>query len=262
MTSRLSEIQRLFFASVTGRAMDNGDAVREWLAFEDESISRERLGVYRDAYWFRLIDCLRDDFPNVASLAGARFDALATAYVARFPPRDSSLRHLGDAFAAFVAEHAIDLEFPWIGELARLERARVEAFDAETEPLLSHADLTSIAVEAWPAHTFRVARAARLLAFAHPAHRAWRALEDGAAVPAMDRLETFVLVWRRGFDVVHRAIDRREAAALRRALAGAPFAQVCEPFADDESLEGAAAQAFASVTRWIADGVLARDGGA
>src|SRR5207244_10237320 len=67
--------------------------------------STDRLGVYTEMYWARLLDVLRDDFPRVAAvLGGDRFTALAGAYLERHPSTDPSVRWVGANFADFLAE--------------------------------------------------------------------------------------------------------------------------------------------------------------
>jgi hypothetical protein len=259
MTGELRELQRRFFSMVTeGDATLEGGALSEWLDFDAEARARERASIYRDAYRYRLVDSLRDDYPSVAALLGGDFEPIVAAYVARHPPTQSSLRHLGHRFAGFVAEHASAARFPWIGELAALEWARVEAFDTANEPLLTYADLAAIEALDLPAHVFRVASSARVSTFAHPVHRVWRALEDGTRPPSIGRERTDILVWRRELVVCHRVLDGSEASALRRIGSGAPFAEVCEVFATDAGIDSAAAHAAEAIARWIADGVFVR----
>jgi len=84
--------------------------------------STDRLGVYTEMYWARLLDVLRDDFPRVAAvLGGDRFTALAGAYLERHPSTDPSVRWVGAYFAAFLAERGRVDEQPFLTDLARLE---------------------------------------------------------------------------------------------------------------------------------------------
>jgi len=107
-----------------------------------------------------------------------------------------------------------------------------------------------------PGVRLRLSPALRRLTLAHDVLEAWRALEDGAAgeVPAPAATRTEVAVWRQGFDVYHAALAADEAEALRRAAAGRPLGEVCEPFAG----RAAPAQAaFETLTEWLADGWVA-----
>lgn len=192
----------------------------------------ERADVYRDAYVFRLCDVLRDDFPEVAALVGPRFEPMAVEYAARHPPTHPSLRHYGARFPAFAAEHPLARRWPNLGELAALEWARVEVFDAPEVPLLVLADLDSIEATLWPTRVFTLAPAVRVL----------------------PRL----VVFRRGHVACHRAISWSEVDALRRVQRGAPFAQVCVALAGGGSVADAARGALKTVAQWTVDGLLAR----
>jgi hypothetical protein len=254
MARELRALQRRFFAMITGARCEPLGA---WLAFDDDTRARERAQIYRDAYAVRLLDCLREDFPNVAALVGDAFDALVAEYVARHRPSHPSLRHLGERMPGFASEHALALRWPWLGELAALEWARVEAFDVANVAPLGIAELARVASDgdALASHVFATAPSVRVLRLRHPVHRVWRALEDGARAPTIDAERTEIVVWRRQLAVCHRVVDADEAEALRRVLHGARFADVCEALAGG-SLDDAAARTLDAIMRWIADEML------
>jgi hypothetical protein len=91
----------------------------------------------------------------------------------------------------------------------------------------------------------------RLLHLEHDAPALWRAVEDGSALPAPRRAEVDVVVWRKEFEVFHAVLTGDEARAVERAMAGEPFREVCEPFAEREDAVAAASRAVAS---WFAEG--------
>jgi hypothetical protein len=192
----------------------------------------ERAEVYRDGYAFRLLDVLRDDFPEVAALVGEHFEPLVAEYAGRHPPTHPSLRHFGRRFTSFVAEHPLSRRWPQLGDLAALEWARVEVFDAPEVPLLTLADLDAIDPAGWADHVFALAPSVRVLPKA--------------------------VVFRRDHAPGHRAIGWREVDALRRVQRGAPFAQVCAALAGDTPVDDAARTALTTLAQWTVDGLLAR----
>jgi hypothetical protein len=260
----LHEIQRRFFGAVTGAHGEARDTpLAAWLEFPDEAVARRRVSVYRDAYAYRLVDALREDYPATAAALGGAFDEAARGYVVACPPRTPCLVDFGDAFAAFLSEHAAARERPWVAELAALERARVRVFHADGGPLLAASDLASIPEDAWPAHVFVLAESARVLSFTHAVDDSWHAADERRAVEPPARRSTVVAVFRHPLELVscHRVLDGEEAAALLRVLAGAPFADVCECFAsggDVHGTGGAAERALASLLAWISVGLLGR----
>ncbi|MGA2080001.1 MAG: DNA-binding domain-containing protein [Holophaga sp.] len=116
-----------------GRRLDQEAA--QWVEPNDRLSPFQRLEIYNRQYWFRLLDCLWDDFPGLRSLLGrVRFTALCRAYLADCPPRSFALNRLGDRLVPWLDEQA--RWDPLVVDMARLEWAHIEAFDApEAEPL-------------------------------------------------------------------------------------------------------------------------------
>lgn len=212
-----------------------------------------RLQVYVDAYFSRLRDVLADDFPRLATTLGAtRFDELAREYLRAEPSTNPSLRHLGDALPAFVQAR---VALPsYLADLARLERARTEVFDAPDDASLTVADLHTIPAEAWPALRFTPIRALTVVRLDWPVLDLWHDPQARPTGPAT----TMVRVWRStDFRVFHAALDPRAARALEGLVGGAPFGAFCGTFGDLPAAE-AARQATALLARWLEDGLLAR----
>jgi hypothetical protein len=262
----LRELQERFFAALTrphgaaaAGALDPvlADTVRR----QGKLDAAERVEIYARMYCARLVDALAEDFPRMTVLLGeARFDEIAHAYVAACPSTHPSLRHVGRRFAALLASLAKDGHVPpFLPDLARLEWARVEVFDAaDAEPLGSD-DLRAIPPSAWPGLRLALVPALRVLQVAWPVHRIWADAAAEGGTPASALAEDGVLrVWRDRELTVHQArMDAIEWAALSRMTAGEPFAAVCEAVAA-AAPEHAAREAGALLLRWAEDGILAR----
>ena len=229
---------------------------------------RERLGVYRHAYLARLVEVLADDYPALKrALGDARFDALAAAYVRALPSRSPSLRDLGARLPGFVAAHEAAAELragaPWAADLARLELAVTDAFDAEDARPLARTDLAAIAPERWGDLALGLMPGAQRLDLAWPA-RALRTAHDAEQPLALDALEPRaerVVVWRRGERVLHREVDAGEAALLARLASGARFGELCALAAEARGDEAGAAFAAALLGRWVEDELLSSPAG-
>jgi hypothetical protein len=106
--------------------------------------SLERLEIYARSYWFRVLDCLYDDYPGVRAILGERrFMHLATAFLARFPSASFTLRDLGSRLPAFIqAEPSFSAPRTALAvEMARFEWAQVVAFDGPSDPVLTQDDI-------------------------------------------------------------------------------------------------------------------------
>jgi hypothetical protein len=112
----------------------------------DRLTSFERLEIYNRQYWFRLLSAMTEDFPGVRSVLGEkRFDAMCKAYLMDCPSRSFTLRNLGGKLESWLRAHP-----RWAGskqrlvlEIARLEWADIEAFDAAALPALRTEDLAA-----------------------------------------------------------------------------------------------------------------------
>ncbi len=93
----------------------------------DRLTSLDRIEIYNRQYWFRLIDCLYEDYPGVLAILGQRkFNKLICAYLEKYPSRSFTLRNLGDRLARFIDERP-DLVSPrenWRGKWRRLNGRR------------------------------------------------------------------------------------------------------------------------------------------
>jgi hypothetical protein len=219
----------------------------------------DRLDVYAQMYWARLVDVLREDFPRVAAILGAdRFGAAARAYLARHPSIHPSVRHVGDRFAAFLAGWPEAERWPFLADLARLEWFRLAVFDAADVNPLRVDDLRALAPEAWPGLTFRPVPAVRLLRSRWPLHELWAADAESPREPVRPA-RTELRVWRSGFAVYQARMDARESRALASVAAGKPFAATCAVLVRlVGNAEEAAREAGRLVLRWVEDGILAR----
>jgi Putative DNA-binding domain len=104
----------------------------------------ERLEIYNRVYWFRVLDCLYDDYPGLRAIVGEKkFMELVTAYLAKYPSVSFTLRNLGQRLEKFLRE-----EPQWIApheevalDMTRFEWAQVVAFDDAALPAITTDDI-------------------------------------------------------------------------------------------------------------------------
>ena len=107
------------------------------------SLLGQCLEIYNRQHWFRLIDALSEDFPGLQAILGAkRFRTIAKAYITECP-QSFSLRDLGSRLPLWLGSHR-ELLQPnerLARDMANLEWAHIEAFDAAELPALKPEDL-------------------------------------------------------------------------------------------------------------------------
>lgn len=213
----------------------------------------ERVAIYQTMYFWRLHGVLREDFPKLDAALGDDFETLARDYLAAHPSEHPSVRHVGDRLPGFVATHALVRTRPWLADLARLERARIDAFDAPDATPVVATDLRAIPPDAWADLRLEVIPALELVESAWPLHEVWA---DPVSEP--EPRPTTVRVWRHDFVVFHTAVDALERAAFAAVRDGRTFEEVCEVVAEHVDPETAPAEAGALLARWVEDGLIAR----
>ncbi|MGA6971085.1 MAG: hypothetical protein WBY93_05600 [Candidatus Binatus sp.] len=141
-----------------------------------------------------------------------------------------------------------------LADLAELEWARVEVFDAPDAESATIEDLVAVLADDWPALRFQAIPAMQTLRVQYPVHQLWSG-DDSLAVSLA---ETSLRVWRKNdYEVLHAPMDERESAALHKMISGEPFAAICGTFADLPETQ-AAQETSGLLARWIADGIIRR----
>jgi hypothetical protein len=268
--SPLHAIQALFYRLVTapegvGAALsaDGVDpgSLAQWIVGGPEGASAfsalARLEVYAEAYFHRLLDVLRTDYPKLARAVGdMAFHNLVTDYLVAHPPADPSVRNAGQHLPAYLGRHSLGVADPQLCELAHLERARREVFDAADSAALDLAALQARAPEAFATLHVQLIRAHQVLTLRPAVERRWSDPDARAALA--DEAPCAWLVWRgRNPMVVHHLpLAASDAALLPLLAAGVPFARVCEQLAEHLSDDEAARAIGAWLTRWTEAGLL------
>jgi hypothetical protein len=212
----------------------------------------DRIGIYQGMYFWRLVEVLREDYPKLHEVLGDDFERLVRRYLACHPSENPSVRHLGRHLPTFVADDPLVERRPWLADLARLELARTDAFDAPDATPLRAADLCVVAPEDWPGLRFELIAAIDVIRSAWPVHRVW-----AEPTVAVSESPTILRVWRQDFRVFHAAIDAAEDAAFSVVTAGGRFEAVCEALAIHVGPEAAPGEAGSLLARWIENGLVA-----
>ncbi len=118
---------------------ENRPVAEEFVKPNERLKAHERLQIYNQQYWWRLLGSFGDDFRGLSAVLGERkFERLAMAYLTDCGSISWNLRDLGQGLAVYLDQHP-ELIAPH-GRLARdmaaVEWARVLAFDSEQKPVI------------------------------------------------------------------------------------------------------------------------------
>ena len=142
---------------------------------------------------------------------------------------------------------------PVLSDLAALERALNDAFDAEEAPVTGIADVAGFAPEAWAALAFRPHPSALRLDLSTNAAAVWLALKADEDPPDPTPLEqpSRILVWRKDVTPVFRELGAEEAMMWDEAATGISFGVLCSMLATYDEPDGAAARGAGYLHGWV-----------
>ena len=190
-----------------------------------ENADLVRLRVYRNGFLKACIEALRAGYPSVARLVGEeRFPALVRPYVEAHPPRVASLVQYGEEFPRFVEDTRDTHRLDSLASFAMLDRAWSEVWfagDADVPETTAPPGVFDDA-EALMDLRGRLAPWARMVPLEYRALRAWSRLRQGGPGQRTEvrHAPQHVLIWRRGSDVLHRALEHPEHVFIARIAAG------------------------------------------
>jgi hypothetical protein len=221
----------------------------------------QRLDIYANMYFFRIRDVLRDDHPKLVALIGDdAFHNLATDFLAAHPPEHFSLRNAGRKLPRFLDGHALIEPFPFIADLARLERQRLEVFDAADAELLTMESLRARAPATFAALSLELVPAQARVSARFAVDEAWQALDEGQPLPSLPPCPTELVVWRAEPMIYHRRLNSDEEALWPLLVAGVSFGVLCERLSERHPHEDVAPIAFQLLASWVEEGLLTSDG--
>lgn len=186
----------------------------------------ERVGIYREMYLGRLGEALEVDYPGVLHFLGkSDFYDLVAQYTDEFPSRSYTLNRLGDRLPDFISRRSDLRNCDFLHELARLELALTEVFDAVETPVLTPEQIAAVPADAWETAVLKPVAAFRLLEFQYPVSQYLGAVDEENEFPKIRRKRTWLVGYRKNF-LVHRIDLKRPAYELLKALAaGTPVGQ-------------------------------------
>lgn len=224
---------------------------------DDRMSAAERLDVYANMYFFRLLDVLKDDYPALFAVLGeTSFHNLVTDYLMAHPPTHFSLRYAGEHVASFLTTHPLSADYSYAADLARLEWSMHEAFDAaDAEPIQAER-LAAVDPERWADLRFTMTSSLQLLDLSWRVAPIAVAVKNGDEIPAASSEPVNLRVWRQEWKVWQREIAASEAALLRAFMGGSSFGGACELLATEFPSEDPAAAAVSLLRVWLADGLL------
>ena len=189
------------------RLLPQAAARLESVVLPSKSLSAvERLGIYAYMYYARLLEILIAEYPTTQQILGEKaFERACRRFLERNPSKHRTLNRLSVRFPDFLARHLPPGNRSKLAvDVARIERAMEDVFDAQQAEPLTAAEFAAIGADEWHRVRLRVIPALRLLKLRFPANDYMSATRGGKKPPTPRPRATFAIVYRRGFQVYRR----------------------------------------------------------
>ena len=212
-------------AAFAGALLDPDRATPPEVAGPNGKAAGKRYNVYRNNVTVSLINALAAAFPATGRITGAEFfRAMARFHVRASPPTSPLLFDYGRDFPDFIAGYEYARSMPWLADVARLERAWLDAYHAADAEPLTPESLASIPPEKLAATVLRPHPATRVLRSRFPAVSIFAAnRSDGPAGRVASSRPEDALVTRPALEVAVRHLPPGGATFLELLIAGDPL---------------------------------------
>ncbi|SFH12079.1 Putative DNA-binding domain-containing protein [Ensifer sp. OV372] len=186
----------------------------------------KRFNVYRNNVTVSLIEALAATFPATERITGeAFFRAMARFHVRETPPVSPLLFEYGRDFPGFIARYEYAQSMPWLADVARIERAWLDAYHAADAPALPPSALSLIAPEQLGGVVFDPHPATRLVRSDYPAVTIFAVNRESGPVGRVETADAeSALITRPDLEVIVRRLAPGADLLLSRLLAGIPLA--------------------------------------
>ncbi len=259
MPSLRSIQQRLAAEILDGAAgrMPRPDGFTDRLRLPRGTDADRRLAVYRDGYPARILEALGDAFPAIANICGdASFAALVARYLPDTKVTSSYLNEIGRHFPAHCESDRLAEQLPFLADLAGLEASALRALHSADLPPVEPAAFAAWDMNDWERVELGFQPSTALVRSPWPIYDLWNARETARTeidIDLQDRPQS-VLVFRHGYAVEGRNLDRAEANALQSLMDGAPLGSAIERLAESDP-DADTSRMFG---QWLASGLIAR----
>ncbi len=217
--------QSSYAAAFAPALLDPDRATPAAVAGPNGKAARKRYNVYRNNVTVSIINALAATFPATLRITGPDFfRAMARFHVRATPPTSPLLFEYGRDFPEFIERYDYARSMPWLADVARIERAWLDAYHAADAAPLAPQALASTPPERLADVALTPHPATRIVCSCFPAVTIFAANRSDDPVGRIEATEPEdALVTRPHFEVIVRRLPAGGAIFLKCLLAGEPF---------------------------------------
>lgn len=219
----------------------------------------ERLSIYHGMYLLRMEEALASDYPALKRFLGDDgFLALVQDYVQVYPSRSYTFNRFGDHVPEFLMNARGRAHRAFLADLARVELAVTEVFDAPQEDPLGEEEIAAVAPEDWPRAVLRPVPAFRLLGCRTNVQDYLQAIKQDRRPPRPRARESWLAISRREYAVYRQELPRAAFGLLSDLAVGVAVGPAIQSaLARERRGRPQEEQLFRWFRDWVASGIFA-----
>lgn len=247
----LHNLQQNFMGYLLG---GSASRIVENIVSTPQRSASQRMQFYGNAYRLRLKEALSTDYERLhAYLGDELFENLMDRYIDLYPSSHPSLRYFGAHMVELVSTAEPFIQWPEVTEIARIEQAFNNSFDASNTEIITLQQLQSLAPEAWTTFSLTFHDSVQLLPQQANSFQIWQALSEQHTPPEKTDDHSTWLIWRQDLVSRYRSLQQPELSALQTALCGGSFVDICEVLMTFYNEQETPQQAIGLLQQWIHD---------
>lgn len=243
------------------RGHDHANEPDAWIKSKKNFAPADQLGVYINAYRFRLYNVTAEDYPVLKTALGAAdFECLLENFADSVHSQHFNIARYSALLPEFLSNHKTHT--PFAHELAQLESAIAQLHDAPETTALTPEHLAGLTPDALMEKTLSPRKALQLFAFQYPVNAYYRSVKENGSAELPTPAPSYLALFRHDDTMWRMDLEEQEYHLLRYLFNGLTIGAALEAaqaqfkLVDNTELP---ARLFAWFSRWMRNGLLAAD---
>lgn len=251
----MTDFYKTFYQFILGNDTD----IQSVIVSDSKGSAADRMAIYKNAYIYRLIDVLFDDFPTLQQILGDKiFFNMAENYLKKYPSSSYTVRDLGLNLATFLTETRPYSNHPYLTEVAEFEWQKGKTFDGLDASIFSQTDFNQLDLAQLPLARFVFQPTVKRLLFTYDVPQIYQAIQMDSLDKEPSKLihPMAWVMWRKDLNPHWMSLDVDADWALQQAMLGNDFNSICEglrQWIDEEHIPNRAAS---FVRTWLDEKML------
>jgi len=249
----LRKLQESFLSLLLGKESN----IIDHITSTADTHAEQRLNIYSSGYRLRFKEALMTDFDRLYGYLGDDlFEQLMNDYIDRYPSKHTSLRFYSQHMVECISSTKPFSDIPELVEITQIEIAFNHSFDAADCNTVEMTALAEIEAESWPSLKFDFHSSISLVDCTYNSFPIWKALSEETIPPELNEDKATWMVWRKDLVSRYKALSEVETVALKLALDGSDFSQLCEGLLDFYDEEEIPQHAIGFLQTWLSEKMI------